>query len=1223
MKLRNLLLCGICALSTTFVSAQTTFPFTLTTADGLPEQTSAAAKEFERWVSPTYTFDEEVSSFRLTVTHTSWQDAYNTSTNGGRGYIFFTMGEFYLYDAAGNQVELTADNFYGNATESVSTGDGVIGNLCDGDEGTHYHTMYSATDEPRPIAQEFYLEVTLPQPMKSFSFGFAKRSNNANIPSEIIVTKGGEDADPYAEFGFELGEKVETIEPGGLYVFADEGKINTENWGENNGMTTYLATGRDPRYASPAGTDKYYRLRRKANVDCIFKAESAGEGEFYLKSYLGESYIKSYAASDGSVFVEQATSFSEAAKFHLDEEGYLVCNNHYYATNSQETLVAYDHAVRVMTIFKASVGGEFALQDLQTAIADAESALAEYKEKVAAGDDGETAALEAAVAAAKTMTADSPSDEIFAAAQELNAATSDFLKLMIYTFVDEISEILDNDEIVFGSELGMYPAAQKNILEETLTQLMYDLDNREFNSFVETKSYVEKVQKKIDEFWASKLDNPTELPIHLIGENGAILFEKMEGLGNYIYTSPTIFLPEPIETIFITTVQTNDGDSGGGWPCTNWAHFTLRDENGETVFLDESNFDTNAIELGDGDGIPGICDYNEDGTPNLVTYMHTNYKESKPETNEHYIQVIFPQPMNIFSFDLISRENGRLIPTEMVIDTVPYHYEPEATINVREQVTSASELDPNKYYIFYGNINKVDKGSAGSGFYAGIKNAYGDKALAEGVFKLIPGETEGAYKVHFIIEDVYLERPTSWTSTAGTALESEAGEFFFTESENLADAFKVWAGPTEADEPDLKYMLQDWSGHLGYFTISGEGFENDDTDGESDWYIYETDPVPYNVYVSQIRKASQLNTEDLFAMYGNLEVVSKGTEGSGFYRGLNPVGKQATNMTLFQLESGANGTYKIHFVEDDVYLKNPTSWAAMETTDNAAEAGEFVFAESENLAGAFKIYTTGTFYKDEGNPSLVGLNMLQDWGSYMGSYPIESLDDDDTDGESDWTLFKYGDLSDFELDRKDYLGDYTYTYDYYWDDHSIKEIDFILEADPESEDGVVVNDFYNTGKPLKGVFDGKAHTITFAPMQELDGYQDDKDDYTFFYRSTSSDKSPITFVIDLVENRIIYKGQAGFVYRNNNFDPSIGENDDNKQWPYWKQLSYSYIELVPVLIGDDWLHVDNAVGDDAEVVSVSFYTVGGQAVAAPAKGVNIVRTVLSDGTVKTAKVLIR
>ena len=287
----------------------------------------------------------------------------------------------------------------------------------------------------------------------------------------------------------------------------------------------------------------------------------------------------------------------------------------------------------------------------------------------------------------------------------------------------------------------------------------------------------------------------------------------------------------------------------------------------------------------------------------------------------------------------------------------------------------------------------------------------------------------------------------------------------------------------------------------------------------------------------------------------------------------------------------------------------------MATTEDPAEAGEFVFLESSNLAGAFKIYREldGKLY------------MLQDWGQSMGSCPIDNLDADDTDGESDWTLFTVGDPNEVELERKDYLGEYVYKYDYHWDDHHIVEVPFILEADPESEDGVIVNNFYDTGCPLKGVFDGKAHTITFAPMQQMNS--DDK--YTYFYRSTTSEEALITFLIDLVKGQIIYYGQGGFIYYNNNFDPTLPEEDPseypNGNWKYyyWKQLSNTFIELVPVLTGDDWLHVGNAVADDAEVVSVSFFTVGGQAIAEPVKGVNIIRTVLSDGTVKTAKVLIK
>ena len=1192
MKLRNLLLCGVCALSTTFALAQNqTFPFTLTTADGLPEQTSAAASAFTQWVSPTYTFDEPVSSFRLTVTHTSWQDAFNTSANGGRGYVFFTMGEFYLYDAAGNPVELTPENFNANATEAVATGDGSIANLCDGDVSTHYHTCYNDNDGEKPIGAEHWLEITLPEPMTSFSFGWYKRSNNANIPCEVIVTKGGEEADPFADYDFKLGEQVENVEPGQIYVMCDNGNVSAYE-----GTYLYVAPNGIPGYYSTSGYAAYH-VRRKANVDCIYQVIDAGDGTFYLKNYLNGSFVGGAAG-----FQEQATLESANKLTYDPETNYLEgVNGYHYSTNSQASFVGYEStsAPRSMYFYKATISSKYAYKEVEKAIAEAESALADYKEKFAESDNGETEALEAALATAKAVNSGSACDELFVAALDLNNATSNFLKVALYIFIDEITENLETAE--FGTEFGMYPVLQKNILEETLSKLMNDVDNRSFASLEDTKKYVDNIQAILDEFYASKITTFTELPIHLIGENGAVVFTKMEGLGNYIYTSPTICLPEPIEQIFITTVATNTGDHGGGWPCTNWAHFTLRDAEGEEVFLTADNISTNALETSEG-SIEGLVDFKDDGTPDLTTYLHTLYSSSDPSTNEHYICITFPEPMSMFSFDLISRENGRLVPTEMVIDTIPYHYVADATVTLREQITKVSELDPNKYYIFYGNINKVDKGAAGSGFYAGIGSA-GETPQKEGVFRLVPTDKEDTYKVNFVVEGYYLERPTSWAGATSTINESEAGEFTFTESENLADAFKVWAGPTEADEMDRKYMLQDWSGSMGYYTIAGEGFESDDTDGESDWYIYEVDPVAYKVYLSQVKKLTQLNTEDKFAMYGNLGKVNPdaGTPG-GYYRHINAIGETANNFTLFNLEEGANGTYKIHFVDDDLYLKAPTEWAGMATTENAAEAGEFVFIESENLAGAFKIYREldGKLY------------MLQDWGSSMGSYPIESLANDDTDGESDWYLFTPGDPNEEELFREDYLGAYVWQWNDYWTPSEIKEFEFNLVADPDSEDGVIIDSFNvddnKTEGPVKGTFDGKDHTISF-PTGQVIWEGDERYWGTVMIVGDDNYEKDIVFHIDLVNETITYSGQVGVQY--------VGrEGGDNGGW--W-MISKSWVKLIKQ--GGD--HVDRAVAGDAEVVSTSFFTVNGQAIAAPVQGVNIIRTVLSDGTVKTAKVLIK
>lgn len=100
-------------------------------------------------------------------------------------YPFFTMGEFYLYDADGNQVTLTADNFTTNAQEASTTyGDNqnTVAHLCDGNKATCFHSTYSATPNTY-----HYIEVTLPTAMQSFKFSFDARDNKANVPAMIQV----------------------------------------------------------------------------------------------------------------------------------------------------------------------------------------------------------------------------------------------------------------------------------------------------------------------------------------------------------------------------------------------------------------------------------------------------------------------------------------------------------------------------------------------------------------------------------------------------------------------------------------------------------------------------------------------------------------------------------------------------------------------------------------------------------------------------------------------------------------------------------------------------------------------------------------------------------------------------------------------------------------------------------------------------------------------------
>lgn len=119
--------------------------------------------------------------FRVLRTITNNNDGANDPSGS---YPFFTMGEFYLYDAEGNKVELTAENFKTNAQETQSSSDktNTVANLCDGNKATCFHSSYNTTPNTY-----HYIEVTLPSAMQSFKFSFDARDNKANVPAIIQV----------------------------------------------------------------------------------------------------------------------------------------------------------------------------------------------------------------------------------------------------------------------------------------------------------------------------------------------------------------------------------------------------------------------------------------------------------------------------------------------------------------------------------------------------------------------------------------------------------------------------------------------------------------------------------------------------------------------------------------------------------------------------------------------------------------------------------------------------------------------------------------------------------------------------------------------------------------------------------------------------------------------------------------------------------------------------
>lgn len=166
-------------------------PFTVTTLQGLPG--TAGTNNQYTFKSAKYHLNKATSKLRFTVRAT------NTGDNGDNGWPCFALAEFFIYDASGNALTLTADQFSTNAQE---TSEGPIANICDGDATTYFHSIWSSS-----VSSEYhYIEVTLPEPMDEFSFGWLSR-NARTLPTNVVV---GDDT--YMSVGTtEIGDQVTSL----------------------------------------------------------------------------------------------------------------------------------------------------------------------------------------------------------------------------------------------------------------------------------------------------------------------------------------------------------------------------------------------------------------------------------------------------------------------------------------------------------------------------------------------------------------------------------------------------------------------------------------------------------------------------------------------------------------------------------------------------------------------------------------------------------------------------------------------------------------------------------------------------------------------------------------------------------------------------------------------------------------------------------------------------
>lgn len=149
---------------------------TLSDLDGLPgagynDETDNKAYRYI-WNSETLSFPTPVKKLRFKVLETNTKKAQN-------GHQFFSIGEFRVLDASGNEVSLSAENFVTNAQEST---EGPLKNICDKKTSTFFHSTWSAN-----TYEDHFIQIELPEEMSELKLSFDSRNGN-NVPTLVVLT---------------------------------------------------------------------------------------------------------------------------------------------------------------------------------------------------------------------------------------------------------------------------------------------------------------------------------------------------------------------------------------------------------------------------------------------------------------------------------------------------------------------------------------------------------------------------------------------------------------------------------------------------------------------------------------------------------------------------------------------------------------------------------------------------------------------------------------------------------------------------------------------------------------------------------------------------------------------------------------------------------------------------------------------------------------------------
>lgn len=1192
---------------TIFIAMLYTFFATLTvSADdwqfSFSKETSEAFKNkgvYQQFTSPLIELDQPTKVIRLTVFATRNTDMNSGSrtegfSNSAPAFPTFALSELRIYDKSGKQVELWEDNFMTNA---FSLDEGGLYELCDKDINTYFHSTYSRGEAPEAY---HYVEITLPEPMDKFTLEYDGRHYYFYTDPTHVAITGGTEALPWNDEKFVLGARVTDVaalRPNTFYALRGSHFEYTRVENES-----YEPLFGDAFYHSPLGA------ALTPSMASVFYLEDAGNEMYYVRWLKNEHYLTRDINSGSAIYatwhddVRNATAVTfhpcdtvagafeiKDETFHLGQRRNIrMCwvNDGLIANDAPNT---YHYA---WNVYEADFSNAAIVPLLQASIDKAESLITGQGSM---GDDESDLLMSVALPAAQKIISDASAsaNDMFKKNVALNDAINEYRSLYLYALVDSVSEILSDEDIVFcNPEEGWVKGGFPEEYRELLLNSMYvagEVADASL-SYEAIDECIENMRGLITSFWAARVDNVTAFPIILTEECG-LRENKKDNI--YYWDSPIYYLDEPTDVIRMTVFRNSSGetepDYNVGTPFFCLGEFILYDAEGNKIELREDMFSTNSLQTNDGSALAGLCD------DNPYTFYHgcyapdpTNgsYAPEKASEGEYcYIEVVLDEKIPAFSYGFVSRQYsydyymhlplyfaftaGEAITKEQadaLLNVDPDEY--DAVLG--EQVKAVEDIIPGELYALFGNLN-VKNGAEPTGFYSDFKS-YGTDINSMCAVVFEPSD-EGGYYIRSLNSDLYMQKPERWSGAATTYFKEESFPLTIVSSTNLENAFKLyWQGMvTDADTTakyhgeEVYYVMQDWGMDkmVGLYTI--KSFEEDDTDGESDWYIYKIS--------MQRRGHFELNAvvDALTSAGVNLDYVG---DAVGMYSGDGVSG----------LVAAVNKAEALCESNDDVACKATADELQnlLQTVVPKLEMNELVSGQDYVIRSA--------------NEEFVPYHGDEKFAMYVGPTNNEETQRDNE--TMLWWTYEYADglaptayHFKFIEDTVRLDGDAT---EAGWGKYVIKNVFADQYIIPETGPGknLVVGEYSEKEAPRIYVVPGDK-----PGMRRLVGanaWRTSENIYSYFEVRT---------------------GGGGYGTGGEAHYGHVAQWYFLANTAQWKLIPVSKTTSI-----DDLPVVDEPEG---EVISVSYYTPAGIAVERPVQGINIVRRVYANGVIKSKKIFIK